>query len=176
MVDNMIIDDDGEIDGMGSVPPLITDKHVLLVKYTDPKLRDRVRVGYAMPGDCGIDLCNASNNPIIIKPNQSVDIPVGIQVKIPEGFCGIIRQRSSTFTKKRLMVLSGVIDSGYTGPLFVQVYNMALNGGNFPVVVDPFERIGQMLVLPAPQMNIQVVEELPKTKRGDHGFGSTGRW
>lgn len=129
---------------------------------------------YAMPGDCGIDLYNAQDGPVVVAPHESVEIPAGIRIKVPEGYCGFIRPRSSTFFKRGLLVIEGIIDSGYTGPLFMHVYNPALNGRDFPVVVQPWERVGQLVIAAAPQFEIVQVDELPITIRGAHGFGSTG--
>lgn len=150
--------------------------NVFMVSYIDPRLADKVCVKYAMPGDCGIDLYNASDDPVIVPPSESVEVAAGIRVKIPEGCCGFIRQRSSTFAKRGLLVVDGVIDSGYVGPLYTHVYNPVLNGRDFPVVINPWERISQLVVLTIPKLKIQVVDasELPQTERGQQGFGSTG--
>jgi dUTP pyrophosphatase len=169
----IVTDDDGAIE----LPAAVIGTSLcraLLVSYVDPSTAHRIPVKMAMPGDCGIDLYNAQDVPVVVPPNESVEIPAGIRIKIPFGHCGFVRQRSSTFSRRGLLVVDGVIDSGYTGPIFTHVYNPALNGRDFPVLIQPWERISQLVVLPIPTLSIQVVESLPKTVRGEHGFGSTG--
>ncbi len=164
-------DNDGEIDSF----PSCGHKKELLIKYIDPLLKDLVPVQKAMSGDCGFDLYNAQNKVVTVPPNCSVNIPAGVCIKIPDGYFGYIVPRSSTFTRKRLLVIPGIIDSGYTGPLFTLAYNISLNNNSYPAVVEPFERISQILILPVPDIQVKVVNELPPTVRGEKGFGSTGR-
>jgi len=142
----------------------------LMVKYASPEIEAQAPLKYAKSGDCGLDLANASGKQILLLPNAKELIPAGIQVKIPEGYCGLIIPRSSAFVKKGLTIITGLIDSGYTGPL----YSVVWNSGLLSVTVDPWERLSQMMVFPVPQMEIESVQELPVTERGATGFGSTG--
>lgn len=146
----------------------------LLVKYDNDEVAKRCQLKYARPGDCGIDLYNAEGRPITVVPRSSVMISAGIRVKIPDGYAGFVRARSSTFKRRGLFVVEGIIDSGYVGPIFVHVWNPGLNGQLSPVVIEPWARLSQLIILPAPQMDIVVVDELPRTERGERGFGSTG--
>lgn len=137
--------------------------------------------GPAKPGDAGIDLHNAGG-PIRVEPGCSVQVPAGVAVKVPEGWVGFIKSRSSTFFKRGLFVIEGVIDSGYTGPLYSFVWNPGLNGRREAIEIQPWERLSQLVVVPHLPYHgdadegegICRVEQLPDTVRGGTGFGSTG--
>ena len=147
---------------------------ILLVKYASTEVSARVRLQPAKPGDCGLDLYNASPSPITVLPGRSVEVPAGVSVKIPDGYAGFIRPRSSTFARRGLFIVEGIIDSGYTGPLFTHVWNPALNGHNYPVIIGPWERLSQLIVVPVPALSVVETAEMPVTVRGATGFGSTG--
>lgn len=120
--------------------------------------------------DAGFDLyCDTT---IIIQPSTFVDIPLGVAIKVPEGTWGLLTARSSTLRKYGLMVAQGVIDCGYTGPLFAGVWNMT----NKPVLIEPGMRLVQYILIHNASINVeaQEVAELPKTDRGAAGFGSSG--
>lgn len=140
----------------------------LLVKYDDPGAFPTLQ--FAKPGDAGIDLVSTIDS--IVWGHDSVSVPTGVSVKIPDGYVGIIKARSSTFVKKGLFVVEGVIDSGYTGPLFTILWNPS----PLEKRISRGDRLAQLLLMPV--LNgpgvIQTVAELPETARGDSGFGSTG--
>lgn len=120
--------------------------------------------------DAGFDLyCDAE---MVIMPSTFVDIPLGVAIKVPEGTWGLLTARSSTLRKHGLMVAQGVIDCGYTGPLFAGVWNMT----DEPVKVEPGMRLVQYILIHNASLDVQAQEvaELPKTNRGAAGFGSTG--
>jgi dUTP pyrophosphatase len=118
--------------------------------------------------DAGLDLYVCED--VRIEPNTWEDVPLGIAIQPPVGVWYRIVGRSSTFRKRRLLVIEGIIDHGYRGPLYVGVTNLS----NKPVTVEIGERIAQML----PQYNIiheaTIVHEVSASERGDLGFGSTG--
>jgi len=147
---------------------------MLQVMYDNEVVAIRAALERAKQGDCAYDLCNASGLTVIVGPRMSKDISAGMRIKIPDGYCGIIRARSSTFVRRGLMVITGVIDSGYTGSLYTLVWNPALNERAEPVLIKPWERISQLLILPVPDFDIVRVTQLPDTERGSSGFGSTG--
>lgn len=120
-------------------------------------------------GDVGYDL--ATLHDIVIPPNTQlpIDVSTGVKVKVPEGSWGMIINRSSTPRKKGLMVMPGVIDTGYTGELFACVWNMT----GEPVEVKSGERLAQLILIPSMVRPLEPVAELPSTERGDTGFGST---
>lgn len=123
------------------------------------------------PGDVGYDLaCWLDEDFIEIPPHESVDIPTGISIKLPSGTWAEIRPRSSTIFKRKLIVGTGTIDAGYTGPLSVGVFNPSTT----PVKVHRGERLAQLVLMHRIVRPIVKVDELPETVRGDKAMGSTG--
>ena len=126
----------------------------------------------AIVGDVGYDLevCIQGEDGVSIPSHGFIDVPVGLAVKIPENAWGMITGRSSTFARRRLLVMQGIIDSGYTGALFIFIYNF----GEEAAEVHNGERLAQLILVPKFESKIQYVEELPNTMRGENGFGSSG--
>ena len=124
----------------------------------------------AYDDDAGFDLFVDEDT--TIEPSTFVDVPLGVAVKLPEGTWGLLTGRSSTLRKHGLMVAQGVIDCGYTGPLFAGVWNMT----DQPVLVTRGMRLVQYILMPNRSIgvSIQQVDQLPKTERGASGFGSSG--
>jgi len=122
-------------------------------------------------GDAGYDLVVSRDT--VIPPHTFVDVHTDIAVIWPDGMWGRITGRSSTLRKKGLLVSEGIIDNEYTGELFTGVYNL----GDQEVVIKKGERVAQLI----PHMLIGLewteiqAEEIPDTKRGSGGFGSTGK-
>lgn len=134
-----------------------------------------IPVAPAIAGDAGLDLVYVGKDKMIFA-GESMNLYCGISVKIPDDCVGIITARSSTFTKRGLLVIQGVIDSGYTGPLYVIVYRphrgeFDNQQGGTPICRG--DKLGQLLVLKCNSC-FSVVEQLPETERGSNGFGSTG--
>ena len=122
----------------------------------------------AYPGDAGFDLfCREEH---WIGPGESVDIPLGVRVQLPEGWWGLLTGRSSTLRKRGLLVAQGVIDQGYRGPLYAYVRNMTEE----MVRVRDGERLAQLIPLPLFSGTIELVEDLEDHERGVNGFGSSG--
>lgn len=133
---------------------------------------DGAQPSLAHADDAGFDLAYHGDQPITIQPNETVNIPTGIRVALPYGVWGMITGRSSTFKRDLLTPLS-VIDNGYRGDLFAIVRNI----GTAPVVIQPAERVAQLIPV---AMLADVIEwqhqlELDDTDRGSNGFGSTGK-
>lgn len=125
----------------------------------------------AREGDVGLDLVVCIKEDEIIIPAQGFeDAPTGIAIKLPQGCWASIRPRSSTFAKRRLIVFDGTIDENFTGQLFVMIYNPC----KYDIVLEKGARIAQLVVHPKIKYKIGYTTELPKTERGDSGFGSTG--
>ena len=127
----------------------------------------------ARPGDAGLDLYTLGTYKI--EPGAFVDLLCGVRAAFDPGWWGHIVGRSSTFRNRGLLVIPAVIDSGYTGPLFVGVVNQ----NKTPVLVEHGDRLGQ-LILMANQTDFAEIREvsldqIPNTVRGQTGFGSTGR-
>ena len=97
----------------------------------------------------------------------------GLSFEIPKGYVGLIYIRSSVGTKLDLVLSNqvGVIDSDYRGEVMLPLRNL----GRSARVINSGTRIAQMIITPINQVDIEVVKELSETKRGDGGFGSTGK-
>jgi dUTP pyrophosphatase len=121
-----------------------------------------------LQGDAGWDLvCDADT---VCMPGVGTDIPSQVYLEIPNHLYAIVQARSST-SKKRLLVLPGVIDPSYRG----QIFTMTFNPTNEPVLVKKGDRISQLLFFyRIPHLHINPVTELRQSERGSRGFGSTG--
>ena len=121
----------------------------------------------------GADLYAAISEDMLIKPGDTKLIPTGISVEIPKGLVGLVYARSSLATKRGLAPANkvGVIDSDYRGEIMVALYNQ----GNTDELIEPNERIAQIVFTPYIKGEFMVVDELSDTIRGVGGFGSTGR-
>jgi len=106
----------------------------------------------------------------ILKPMERAIIKTGLQMEIPEGYFGSIRDRSGLAARYSIHVLAGVIDSHYRGEVGVVLVN--LDRGEFRI--NKKDRIAQMLIQPIERVILKEVEELSNTLRGQGGFGSTG--
>lgn len=129
---------------------------------------------YATEGSAGLDLTVISdNNTIVIPYNSTMLCRTGLSFEIPKGYVGLIYIRSSVGTKLDLVLSNqvGVIDSDYRGEVMLPLRNL----GRGARVIESGTRIAQMVITPISQVDIEVVDELTETKRGDGGFGSTGK-
>ncbi len=128
---------------------------------------------YATDGAAGLDLHACIDGPVVVPADGEAFIPTGIAAAIPEGYVGIMAVRSSMGIRHGITMTNGigVIDSDYRGPMSVGLHNY--RGVDY--VVEPGDRIAQLVVVPVLHPEIKVVEDLPETARGAGGFGSTGR-
>jgi len=102
---------------------------------------------------------------------NTITYHTGIAVEIPEGYAGFLFPRSSVYkTGMHLANSVGVIDSDYRGELMLKYYV-----NDWETIYEKGERCGQLVILPIPQYEFQLVDELSDTDRGDGGFGSTGK-
>ncbi len=120
----------------------------------------------------GYDLYADIQEVIKVQPHETVKISTGISMAVPEGYFGAIFARSGLSTKKGLRPANctGVVDSDYRGPVIVALHN----DSETVQVVEPAERIAQLVVMPFLPVEFEIVEELDETERGEGGFGSTG--
>lgn len=120
----------------------------------------------------GYDLYACLEEPINIKTNQTVKIPTGLAIEIPVGYAGMIFARSGLSTKKGLAPANkvGVCDSDYRGEYIVALHNHSDNDA----VVNPGERIAQLVIIPFLSVDFVETDKLNDTVRGSGGFGSTG--
>ena len=121
-------------------------------------------------GDAGFDLRSAED--LLLSPHTTVVIATGVHLAVPNGYVGIVKDRSSMATQA-ISSTGGVIDEGYRGELKI----VLTNHGVLPFQIVMGDRIAQLLVVPCITngMNVDSLEELGSTSRGAGGFGSTGR-
>lgn len=147
----------------------------LQVKYVSEKIGKEIpEPFYATSGAAGMDLPACIDEPVTIKARARAKIPTGIAVALPSNeYAALVYVRSSLGFKKGVTLSNsvGVIDSDYRGEIFVSLNNIS----DEDYTVMPGERIAQLIVTPVVIPEISVVDELPETKRGEGGFGSTGK-
>lgn len=121
----------------------------------------------------GMDIRASLTAPEILNPAQRVLIPTGLFIEIPPGFEVQIRPRSGLALKHGITVLNapGTIDADYRGEVKV----LLINHGSEAFVIQPGERIAQMVVSRHEQATWAIAEELSETARGEGGYGSTGK-
>ena len=121
----------------------------------------------------GMDIYSSNEEEIIIKPGEVGKVPTDLKIEIPEGFFVAIYPRSSTGVKRQLMLANstGIIDSDYRGEIKLFLYNFGKN----EQVIKKNERLAQMVVQPYEKVEIQKVDDLCESERGEGGFGSTGK-
>ena len=128
---------------------------------------------YATLGSAGVDLLAHIERPIIINPGCRTMIPTGIAVQLPSRhLVTLIFSRSGLSSKYGISMANGVgvIDSDYTGEIVCPIQN----NSNEEYIINPGDRVGQMIFMPIAIASLQFVDELDKTERGNAGFGSTG--
>ena len=136
------------------------------------RLRDEASLPAAHhPGDAGLDLRAAEGTKV--EPGQRAMVPTGVAVAIPEGHAGLVLPRSGLAAKRGLTLANapGLIDAGYRGEVIVAVVNLDRDE---PVVIEPGDRIAQLVVIDVPVVSPAWADELPASDRGTGGFGSTG--
>lgn len=139
------------------------------------KVRENAKVPFrATNGSAGLDLCAAIEEPVTLKGGATAVIPTGIAIALPSNEYGaFIFPRSGLAVKHGIGLLNsvGVVDSDYRGEVMVGVINQISE----EYVIQPGERIAQMVIMPVSMMPVEEVAELDDTVRGDGGFGSTGK-
>ena len=119
--------------------------------------------------DAGLDLRTPKR--VVIYPNDSVTINTGVHVEVPFGYFGKLESKSGLNVNHGIVSHGGVIDSGYTGPIVVKLYNH----GKQKYVFEEGDKIVQLIVQPCLLPMLELVDDLEDTYRGDNGFGSTGK-
>ena len=144
-----------------------------MVKVLIKKLNPAVKLPkYETSGASGVDLTAFIEQTIDLKPKESFLIPTGLSVAFSEDFEIQIRPRSGLEAKNNISVLNtpGTIDSDYRGEIKVIIYNH----GSENFLINNGDRIAQMILTPVLKMELEEVNNLPKSIRGKGGFGSTG--
>ena len=146
----------------------------LKFKILDPRIgKDFEIPKYQTSGSAGLDLIACINSQLVLTPNESTIIPSGISIFIEDSqFAGMVIPRSGLGAKKGLVCgnLMGLIDSDYQGPLSISL----LNRSEENILIEPGDRVAQLVVIKVTQVNLEEVVEFAETDRGEKGFGSTG--
>ena len=124
----------------------------------------------AYQSDAGLDLSSCER--VELAPGERALLPTGLAVAIPDGYAGFVQPRSGLAARHGITIVNtpGLIDSGYRGELQVALLN---TDAHESFVVEPGMRIAQLVVLPVPDLELVVVDELPESERGVRGFGSS---
>ena len=127
---------------------------------------------YGSSYSAGADLYACETAPVQIPAGETRMIHTGLAFEIPEGFVGLIYARSGLGTKRGLAPANkvGVIDADYRGEVMVSLHNHS----SVDQIIEPGERIAQMVIAPFLKAEFELSEELSDTVRGTGGFGSTG--
>lgn len=147
----------------------------LQITYLSTKIGKEIAApAFASAGAAGIDLAACMDQPLALPPNQHGIVPTGVAVAIPEQHVGLVYVRSSMGFQHGITLSNavGVIDSDYRGELKVSLFNASAK----EYVIQPGERIAQLVITPICIPNLRVVEDLPQTARGTGGVGSTGKF
>lgn len=147
----------------------------LKIRVLDPRLgREFPLPAYATAGSAGLDLRACVDAPLTLAPGRAELIPTGLAIHLDDpGLAAVLLPRSGLGHRHGVVLgnLVGLIDSDYQGPLMVSTWNRSAE----PFVVQPGERIAQMIVVPVVQVRLEVVESFEESARGAGGFGSSGR-
>jgi dUTP pyrophosphatase len=125
---------------------------------------------HAHPGDGGVDLY--ARDAAELGPGERAVVATGIAVAIPDGYAGLVTPRSGLAARNGISVVNGpgLVDAGYRGEIKVILVNLS----DEVFVIGRGDRIAQFVVVPVAVQEFVVVDELPSTRRGSGGFGSTG--
>ena len=148
-------------------------KKKLDIRILDQRIRSNMPA-YATGGSAGLDLRACIDEPLTLHAGDSALVPSGIAIHLDDPtLAAIVIPRSGLGHKHGIVLgnLVGLIDSDYQGQVFVSCWNR----GRETFVVNPLERIAQLVVVPVVQVELNVVESFEESARGAGGFGSTGK-
>lgn len=136
------------------------------------RLKVKLDDGAYMPervygADAGFDLRTPID--VTIHAGSGRAIPTGVHIEIPFGYVGFLKSKSGLNVKSGILS-EGVIDSGYTGSVIAKLYNH----GSKDAVFRKGDKITQIVILPIPKVEFELVKDWDDTERGENGFGSTG--
>jgi dUTP pyrophosphatase len=143
------------------------------LKIIDARMRDQLP-SYATAGSAGLDLRACIQVPLTIEPGSTHLIPTGLAIHIADpAYAAMILPRSGLGHKHGIVLgnLVGLIDSDYQGELMVSTWNR----GATAFVLNPMERLAQLVIVPVLQVGFRVVDSFKESDRGAGGFGSTGK-
>ncbi len=144
------------------------------LKILDDRLgRDFPLPAYATDGSAGIDLRACLQQPLTLAPGESALVPSGMAIHIGDpGLAAVLWPRSGLGHKHGIVLgnLTGLIDSDYQGQVFISMWNRS----DTSHVIQPGDRVAQMVFVPVIQVEFDVVEDFEESSRGDGGFGHSG--
>ena len=144
------------------------------LRILDSRLHDLGLPAYATEGSAGLDLRACLDAPLTLAAGATELIPTGLAIHLADpGMAAMLLPRSGLGHKHGIVLgnLVGLIDSDYQGQVFVSCWNRSQSA----FVIEPGERIAQMVIVPVLQASFEVVEEFSQSQRGAGGFGHTGR-
>ncbi len=133
-----------------------------------------IEPSYATSGSAGMDLHASIDKPIVLNPGQRVMVPTGVAVQLPtRHLVTLIFSKSGLAGKHGIGMANGVgvIDSDYTGEIICPLQNNSTQD----YIIEPGQKIAQMVFVPVALAKLDYVDELEDTRRGNGGFGSTGK-
>jgi dUTP pyrophosphatase len=143
------------------------------VKILDARLAEQMPA-YATPGSAGLDLRACLEAPLTLQPNAWQLVPTGMAIYLQDpNFAALILPRSGLGHKHGIVLgnLVGLIDSDYQGQLMVSAWNRSA----LAFTIEPMERIAQLVIVPVVQAQFNIVNDFAASKRGEGGYGSTGK-
>jgi dUTP pyrophosphatase len=143
------------------------------IKILDARMTDQLPA-YATSGSAGLDLRACIAEPLTIEPGTTHLIPTGLAIHLADsGYAAMILPRSGLGHKHGIVLgnLVGLIDSDYQGELMVSTWNR----GSTAFVLNPMDRLAQLVIVPVLQVGFNVVTAFDSSDRGEGGFGSTGK-
>jgi dUTP pyrophosphatase len=143
------------------------------LKILDSRLHNMMPA-YATPGSAGLDLRACIEHTQTLHPGETTLIPTGMAIHLADpNYAAMILPRSGLGHKHGIVLgnLVGLIDSDYQGQLLVSCWNR----GRESFILNPLERIAQLVIVPVVQANFTVVDDFAASERGEGGFGSTGK-
>ena len=144
------------------------------IKILDPRMQDQLPA-YATAGSAGLDLRACLDQPLTIHPGETHLVPTGLAIHLADpGLAALILPRSGLGHKHGIVLgnLVGLIDSDYQGQLMVSTWNR----GDTAFVLNPMDRLAQLVIVPVLQVRFNLVQNFADSERGAAGFGSTGKY
>ena len=149
--------------------------HTLQIRTLDPRYSSEWPLpAYATEASAGLDLRAALDEPLALQPGEAALIPSGLAIHVADpGLCAVVLPRSGLGHKHGIVLGNGtgLIDADYQGPLMISAWNR----GQQAYVIEPGERIAQLVLLPIVRASLEVVDTFAQSARGAGGFGHTGR-
>jgi dUTP pyrophosphatase len=143
------------------------------LKILDARMREQLPA-YATTGSAGLDLRACLDEPLTLKPGETALVPTGLAIHVADpGYAALILPRSGLGHKHGIVLgnLVGLIDSDYQGQLMISTWNR----GETTFVLNPMERLAQLVIVPVVQAEFNIVDDFEQSERGAGGFGSTGK-